>query len=260
MKIIYLQGLDQRLDLLGDIALQKGFFVENTVPETVEQKSVFVFAPGESDENIFTTLKKAKEGSLFLVWRKNAEILTFAEKKRIRVKSFLENEIYLLKNAMETAEGVLGGIIAKTDRILSDQCILVYGYGNCGKEIAKALWLMGCEVYISSRERGCKKAIEDGFNIYPALQKGLSMFDGVVNTVPEAIFTPDFFSTLRPKTHFFQVASGTSGITKKMIEESKAFYHDFHGLPGKFSPATDADALFDVLIASISEEKERIPI
>ncbi len=260
MKTIYLQGVDPRLVLLGERALETGLRVYKKIPDKAEKEAVFVFDPTEKTENILPVLEKAEKGSLFLLWRTDPEIFARAEEKKIRVKNILEDKTYLLKNARETAEGVLASVIVETDRVLSDQCILVYGYGNCGQEIAKLLWLLGCEVFIWSRERGCKKALDDGFNIYPAPTKGLFMFDGVVNTVPEQIFSPELLSTLRPNTHFFQVASGTSGISEKLLKNKGILYHDLHGLPGKFSPATDADALFDVLTAVISDEKERISL
>ncbi len=260
METIYLKGGDSRFDLLGKRGLQEGFRVYKKMPDKPEKNAVFVFDPREKTEDILTVLEKAGEGSIAMVWKKEPEILSLAEEKNILVKAISEDEKYLLKNAVETAEGVLANVIAKTDRALEEQCILIYGYGNCGKEIAKLLWLCGCEIFIWSRERGRGKATEDGFNIYPAPTKGLFMFDGVVNTVPEKVFPKDLLSTLRPNTHFFQVASGDSGIDIQMLERMSVHYHALHSLPGKFSPATDADALWDLLAAVISEEKERRPI
>ena len=260
MTTIYLQGGDSRFDLLGERALQSGFRVYKKMPENMEKSAIFIFDPREKIKNILTIMKKAAAGSVFLMWKTDPQILALAKEKRFIVKGFSEDENYLSKNAVETAEGVLANVIEKTDRCLSELCILIYGYGNCGKEIAKLLWLCGCEVFIWSREKGCKRALDDGFNVYPAPNKGLFMFDGIVNTVPENIFPPSFLFTMRPKTHFFQVASGNSGISEKFLEEIGVFYHDLHGLPGKFSPATEADALWEIFKKALSEEKERKPI
>ncbi len=123
MKTIYLQGLDERLTLLREIFLQHGFHAVQAIPDKAEENAVFIFAPGEKSENIRATLEKAEKGSLFFLWKKDTEILALAEEKKICVKSILENDAYLLKNAQETAEGVLASVIEKTDRTLSSRIV-----------------------------------------------------------------------------------------------------------------------------------------
>ena len=79
------------------------------------------------------------------------------------------------------------------------------------------------------------------------------MFDGVINTVPEPIFTHEMLSTMRCGSSFFQIASGTSGIDPKKAEEMGFHFVPLHGLPGKYAPASEADAIRRVVEETIHD-------
>ena len=240
----YILSSDPRYDRLAALCEERGFSVSRSPKDAQGQKAVFVFSLGEKNAFILSVLFHALPGSVALVGKADEVLSSFARENGIRLIRALEDPAYLKQNALSTAEGALSRVIESTDRRLSELCLLIYGYGVCGSEIARLFWLCGCDVWVWSRERGNKKAIEDGFNLYCAPTLGLGMFDGVINTVPDPVFPPSLLSTLRPGAHFFQVASGASGISPSFLQERGVLYHDLHGLPGKFAPASEADALF----------------
>jgi dipicolinate synthase subunit A len=257
MHCFYLLGSDRRYDLIAEKLSQTGGHVFRKIEGVPSEKALFFVPMGMGEEGILQLIELALPDSVFLVAKATSKIKAAAEKRNVSCIALFDAESYRKENSTATAEGTLAEIIQKTDRNLSDQCVLVYGYGNCGKAIADLLYLVGCEVWVWSRERGQKKALADGFNLFPAPTHGLSMFDCVINTVPEPIFSDSLLCTLREGSHFFQIASGLSGICPEDLLSRGVFFHPLPGLPGKISPAAEADLIFEIIHTIFKEKKER---
>ncbi len=255
MKFILPKTRDLRFMHLAEKAASAGYEVFTYEKDPPGEKGVFFFPLGMGEKELLTALKPLPEHSLVFAGKGTEEVKRFAKEKELSVTFLPEEKRYLLKNAQHTAEGTLAEIITRTDRRLDELCLLVYGYGNCGRAIARLLWLCGCEVWIWSRERGQALAEQDGFNVYPAPIKGLGMFDGVVNTVPDPIFPPDFLATMQKGSFFFQVASGDSGIHMQQAEDAGIRFIPLHGLPGKYTPASEADAIWDEVTRVLSVKR-----
>lgn len=257
MKIILPKTSDARFVRLACLAREDGAEVLEYTDPPCTEKAVHVLSLGADEAEILKTLQHASPGSVVLTGRAAPALREYAREKKICLRALLEEERYLIQNSIITAEGVLAELIRNTDRRLSEQCLLVYGYGNCGQEIAKLLWLCGCEVWVWSRERGQRLARYDGFNVYHAPTLGLGMFDGVINTVPAPVFPLSHLSTLRSGSFFFQVASGFSGICPEEAEQLGIRFYPLHGLPGKFAPASEADAIWEIIQDTLKNKPKR---
>jgi len=242
---------DLRYTYLAEKARESGFTVTRTDVLPQGEKCVFLFPLNLGERSALTALEQIAPGSFVFLGKASPAVKDLAQERGIFLVCLLEQERYLLKNAVHTAEGTLAEIIAATPRNLSDLCILIYGYGNCGKAIARLLWLCGCEVWVWSRQRGQALAEQDGFNLFPAPAKGLGMFDGVINTVPAPVFSPEFLGTMRQDAVFFQIASGFSGIDPDQMKSHGLRFLPLHGLPGKYCPASEADAIWDEIQRSL---------
>lgn len=245
MKFILPKIKDPRFIYLAEKAKENSFTVSEYDDSLPTESAVYVFPLNLREEEIPEILSKIPADSFVFLGRGSDSVKSLARQKNIHLTCLLEQESYLLKNAAHTAEGALAEIIAHVPRRLDDLCFLIYGYGNCGKFIARLLWICGAEVWIWSRERGQAQALRDGFNIYPAPDKGLGMFDAVINTVPDPIFAPDFLSTMQKDGFFFQIASGYSGIAPEEMKTMGIRFIPLHGLPGKYRPASEADAIWN---------------
>ncbi len=257
LNTFYLLGKDARYDLVEKELSFLGARIFRSF-ETEQKEKAFFFLPmGMKENEILSLMEEAKPESIFLMAKMSPKIKEKANEKNLFCSALFDFEPYHRKNSIATAEGALAEIIQKTDRALSELCILIYGYGHCGKEIANLLWLCGCEVWIWSRERGQKKALADGFNLFDAPKHGFSMFDCVVNTVPDPIFSDSLLATLQEKSHFFQIASGNSGISEDILSRRGVCFHPLPSLPGKVSPASEADLILQIIKHLLKEEKER---
>ena len=247
MKFILPKSCDARFACLARRAEESGLTTIQYTHKIPHEQGIFFFPLSFKESDCISALRSVPENSTVFFGKASENVKKSAAEKGIRLHCLLENEHYLSQNAVHTAEGTLAELIANTDRRLDELCLLVYGYGNCGRAIANLLWLCGVEVWVWSRARGQARALQDGFNLYPAPQKGLSMFDGVINTVPDPIFPKSFLSTLQKDSFFFQIASGSSGISPEVMEELGVRFFLLHGLPGKYCPASDGDALWEVV-------------
>ncbi len=255
MKFILPSNGDLRFAHLAKKAETAGYEIvpyENLPPA---EKGILFLPFGFGEKELLAVLKNVPEGSFVFCGNATPKVKCFAKEKSLHVTPLLEEKRYLTKNAEHTAEGTLAEIISNTERRLDDLCLLVYGYGNCGKAIARLLWLAGCEVWVWSRERGQALAQQDGFNLFPAPEKGLGMFDGVINTVPDPIFSAEFLSTMQEGSFFFQVASGFSGIDAAQTKALGIRLVPLHGLPGKYAPASEADAIWDEVTRALSIQR-----
>lgn len=260
MKHFFLLSRDQRFHQLYQKLSFYHYPVFFDLPRRIPGESVVIFPLGAKEEDVLPVLKKLPPESAVALGRKTEAIRLYCEENKILLIPLLENEAYLLQNAAATAEGFLAECIKATDTTLSDQTILIIGYGNCGKAIAKLLYLCGSEVYIHSHSGSMERASFDGFSVFPQFSPQLKMFDSVVNTVPAPIFDEAFFSYLRQGTHFFQIASGLSGIDGDTAKRHGVFFHPLPALPAKYSPVTEGDNLFaaldSILKLSIPPESE----
>ncbi len=252
MKFILPKTNDLRFTHLSAIAEEAGFQVLQYNENTPSEPGVFLFPFNLDEKACLDALGKIPSGSFVFFGKSTNDVKEDAGQKNIHLTYLLEKKRYLLKNAEHTAEGTLAEIITNTHRKLDELCFLIYGYGNCGRAIARLLWLCGCEVWVWSRERGQALAQSDGFNVYPAPVKGLGMFDGIINTVPDSIFSTQFLSTMRHDSSFFQIASGFSGIDTNALEQRGIRFFPLHGLPGKYCPASEADAIWYEITRTLS--------
>ncbi len=246
MEDFFVLGEDRRFDLLSEMLKRDHYRVSRTLSPT-EVPSAYLFSLASSGDDVCSVLEKVPKKSFVLVGRSTPKLVQLAKEKDLSLVALLEDETYLLANSLATAEGTLSEVIRCTDHLLTEASILICGYGNCGRSLARLLWLCGGEVWVWSREGSMERARQDGFNTYRAPGKKMGMFDVIINTVPEPVFTEEFLNSIHPGTHFFQVASGLSGVLPDQAKLLGIHFHPLPGLPGRFAPATEAGSIYRVL-------------
>jgi dipicolinate synthase subunit A len=244
MDEVYILGSDRRFSVIERLCRERGLISHREPKETI---GLFLLPLGARDEEILQIAKKAKRGSVLFAGRAEPSTKKALEDRGIGLFCLLENELYLEKNSAATAEGTLSEVIRNTDRILSEACILICGYGHCGRALARLFWLCGSEVWVFSHEGSMRRAKEDGFNLYHAPGDRMGMFDLVINTVPAPLLTEDFCARMRRGTKIFQVASGLSGAEPEALMKKGVEWYPLPSLPGRFSPETEAETIFSLM-------------
>lgn len=175
----------------------------------------------------------------------------------IRVFDFFEYEAVAVANAIPTAEGAIQTAMDSSDITIFNSKCLVFGYGRCGKVLAKALKGLGANVFVTFRNERDEAYIKafgyNSINLYGA-KNYANDFDFLFNTIPAPIIEKGLIKKLKKSCIIIDLAQAPGGVDYNFAREQniKAFYCP--GLPGRVAPTTAAKILKDaVLTISISQ-------
>lgn len=155
----------------------------------------------------------------------------------------MEDEVVTQENAVATAEGAIAELTNHSPYNIEGAKILVTGYGNCGKAIAKKLRGLGARVTVLARRREVRKqAKEDGFYAVdfafgPEEAMGAAM---LVNTVPAPVVTRVIIKELPRDAYILDIASKPGGTDFACAKEFGIRADLVLGIPGKYAPKESA--------------------
>lgn len=200
-----------------------------------------------------------KKDTLVLGGCFTAEQTGLFEKRGIRFLDFMEDETVTAENAIATAEGVIAELVDHSPYNIEGAKIIVTGYGNCGKTIAKKLKMLGARVTVLARRREMRKqAKADGFYAVdfafgPEEAMGAAM---LVNTVPAPVVTSVIIKELPRDAYILDIASRPGGTDFACAKEHGIRADLVLGIPGKYAPKESAY----ILERSIMRFQEKIKI
>lgn len=172
--------------------------------------------------------------------------------------SYYYNNSFIMKNSFLTAQGVLKIILDNVDYCIFKAKVAVIGYGKCGRMIAKLLKDVGFDVTVfSRRSETITEADLNGMNSDPIskLEKKLSDYRLIVNTVPSNIISKKSIEKLTQENVYIEVASKPYGFN---IAETDVFNFKYilaESLPGRFAPVSAGENIADTVIDMLKEVK-----
>jgi dipicolinate synthase subunit A len=201
------------------------------------------------DIHDFLTLISSKH----TVWGGNIpkNIKSELKERGIDCFDFMEFEEVSIKNAIATAEGAIAEAIGLSSINLHKSKCLVLGYGRCGKVLAQKLKALDSRVTVAGRN---KESLAYGFSLgletadINYLESIVSGFDFIFNTVPAEIINKNVIDLIKKDAVIIDIASAPGGTDFDYCKKSGITAKLCLGLPGKFSPKTSADILFDVIV------------
>lgn len=152
----------------------------------------------------------------------------------------IQNNTYL------TTEALIGYMITSNDHCLYDSNILIIGYGNCGKDMAKKLKALQAKVTISNRGYSHKKnVIKNGYRYLPLEGLSLAHYEYIINTVPFPVITKDMLQTRKETAWIYDVASSPYGIdSQERIDK----YSILSSLPSKYAYKSAAKLIYKAIM------------
>lgn len=202
-------------------------------------------------------IEKCIPGTYLLGGRIPPLTARIAEERGIRVCDYYESEVLQIKNAIPTAEGALAIAIKELPITVWKCRALITGYGRVARTLASKLRLLGAKVYVAARSKkdlalaeidGCLPILLSEYCADPVET------DIIFNTVPAMIFDGALQRKLKKETLIVELASGNSGVEMKSgcgIQVISA-----QGLPGKTSPFTAGEIIFDAIKDFLEETKK----
>lgn len=170
-------------------------------------------------------------------------------------KNYMENENYVLKNAILTAEGAVTYLENETDYSLNNAKVLITGYGRIGKALHKILKAYGSKVTVCSRSTVSKTEAQfNGANHIGFSQlKEKSDFDIVINTVPHIVFTKAELSVLDRDTIILDLASFPGGIDTLVADSLKLKRLSGRAMPSKYTSKTAGICIGEAVLEMIKQ-------
>lgn len=176
--------------------------------------------------------------------------------KALSVYDYFTIETLTYKNALLTAEGLLGIILEKLPVSVNGMKIGVAGYGRIGALLCDMLNKLGADVTVFARNEvqrlkaeltGCKAEHTDN------IRKRISDFACIVNTVPCRLIDDSIISASSKDCVFIEAASAPYGIDAEgCIKNNRALIKAF-SLPGKTAPVTAGKIIGETVINCLKE-------
>lgn len=168
----------------------------------------------------------------------------------LEIVDVLKFEELTILNSIPTAEGAIQIAMEKSDITIHNSKCLILGFGRIGKILAKMLLGIGAKVYCEARKEQDIAWIESyGYNaIYlNELNKHLSEFDFIFNTIPYLILDKSNLKLLNKNCILIDLASKPGGID---FEEANRLHLQNEwalALPGKVAPKTAAKYIYEII-------------
>ena len=187
----------------------------------------------------------------------SAETHSLSKKFGINIIDYFEREELKIANAVLTAESAVEIAMTATERSITEDPVLVIGYGRIGKALCRLLKAMGCQVYASARKNADKawirafgySAVDTG-NIVSCVEKCKLIF----NTVPFMVLDENTLSKVDKDCLIIDLASKPGGVDFEKARGEKLHVIWALALPGKKLKISAGKAISDTIINILDEE------
>ena len=258
-KIFAVIGEDARQLAAADYLRSQGYPVL-CADETYRADYLLLPMPLSADKaGLARLLRAAKPGALAFGGRVSAEAAAAAEAAKVSLQDYFEREELAQLNAIPTAEGCIGLLLANRSKTLWGQPVLVLGYGRIGQAVARRLAALGARVTVAARKPGQQAmALADGCRAIPLGQLATCAAgqDTVVNTIPAPVLTYQVLAALGGGAMVVDLASLPGGTDFDAARQLGVQALNALSLPAKCAPQTAGEFVARAVLAMLEERGE----
>lgn len=207
-------GSDARQLAAGRALARAGYAVEG--PEEIALAD-YILLPLPLDAArtpLAELLRAARPGALALGGMLSEEAKAIAAEAGVELVDYFAREELAIRNAIPTAEGCIGVLLAQRKRTLWGSAVLLLGFGPVGQAVGTRLAALGTHVTVAAR-RPAQRAQAESLGMRGAELSRLAQlapaFDTVVNTIPAQVLTAPVLARLRPGSLIVDLASRPGG-------------------------------------------------
>ncbi len=207
-------GSDARQLAAGRALARAGYAVEG--PEEIALAD-YILLPLPLDAArtpLAELLRAARPGALALGGMLSEEAKAIAAEAGVELVDYFAREELAIRNAIPTAEGCIGVLLAQRKRTLWGSAVLLLGFGPVGQAVGTRLAALGAQVTVAAR-RPAQRAQAESLGMRGAELSRLAQlapaFDTVVNTIPAQVLTAPVLARLRPGSLIVDLASRPGG-------------------------------------------------
>ena len=255
-KIIFTFGMENAKEICNE---NKNIFFLNNLDEVLK-KSNIIIAPipfTKDKKEINTPLSKEKINIKEIISKiPNKTLIAgnipqeYTNFNNFKIIDIMKNEELTVFNTIATAEGTIKIIIENTNKIIHKSKILILGFGRVAKTLAFKLNGLNANITCAARKDSDFAWISTyGFNSINInnLEKKLSNYDVIINTVPYQILTKKELNYIKKESLLIDLASAPGGINKKESKELGLKYIWALALPGKVAPYSTAEFIKKII-------------
>lgn len=245
-------GIDNRMNYVADTFTNKGYTVTREL--NINNPAVVILPPPSKKEVIKGKISDiAKSGSVVYGGAIDVELFDDCRKLGIKIYDYLKWDEVTEANAILTAKGIVREAQDEASLNKFSDC-LVLGYGFCGRAIARELNGKSRVCVMVRRPEIGDLIISDGFSYIDMrdINKDLSKFQFVFNTVPELVINKKFVHRLSRNVRIFDIASAPGGTDFDYCKENRVFARLSLGIPGKTFPKEAGEIIANAIIKHIN--------
>ncbi len=246
----FIDTSDKRNQILKTLLEKENLDTQIFDVKQVQQGDICIFSPAKKlthdEANLLTNHTTIFCGNV------DDETKSIFKDKQIKYINMLKNEVFTIKNANLTTEGVLGLIIEHSEKSIYENNILILGSGRIAKSCAILFSKLGVNYdFCYYRDAGF-----DDFAFYkPSLyfkndfKRIAQNYDIIINTIPEQILFQEELNAISSKTLFIETAS------KNCLDSSAATHFTYllaPALPQKFCSQSAAKLVFELIMEEIN--------
>lgn len=157
-------GTDARLAAAGRALARAGFAVGGPEQTALADYILLPLPLDESRTPLAELLRAAKPGALALGGKLSAQARQIAAEAGVELVDYFAREELILCNAIPTAEGCIGILMAERTRTLWNSAILLAGFGPVGQALGVRLAALGAQVTVAAR-RPAQRALAESFSL-----------------------------------------------------------------------------------------------
>ena len=178
----------------------------------------------------------------------------------VRLVDYMAREELAVRNAVPTAEGCIGILLARRSRTLWGTPVLLAGYGRVAQALAPRLTALGAWVTVAAR-RASQRALAQSLGAaaipLDELRAAAPGFDTAVNTIPAPVFTGEVLAALRPGSLLVDLASAPGGVDLAEAERLGHTALAAPGLPARCAPDSAGAYLAQTVLDILGEQHDK---
>lgn len=245
----FIDNSDKRNLVLTNLLNQNSFITSeyNLINKNnIKTNDALIFAPNKKME-VEEALTLPNDIKLFL-GNVSGEVQDILKKKNIVYTNILKDEIFALKNAQLTAEGILAIILAQSEKSIFENNVLILGAGRVGKATASLFQKVGinCSLVSYNQEKFAENYLFAQKNFFQeSFKNEINNFDIIINTIPAKILKQEIIEKIDKNTIFIEIAS----INTLTLDEAQNFVYILApALPQKYSCQTAGKLMFESIM------------
>ena len=254
-------GSDARQLAAGRALARAGYAVEG--PEEIALAD-YILLPLPLDAArtpLAELLRAAKPGAVALGGRLSVQAKTIAQEAGVELVDYFARPELTVYNAIPTAEGCIGILLAERTRTLWGTNLLLLGFGPVGRALAVRLAALGARVTVAARRPVQRAMAEElGLRAVPLteLAAAAAAFDTVVNTIPAPVLTAAELAALPKGCLIVDLASKPGGTDFAAARRLGHTALHALSLPTVWAPETAGEALARTVQAILQEREGRV--